>query len=115
MIHQQIHRVHRIRWIVHASASEDALDLPPAFTIRDSRSCRSLEGRGCVCAMMRARQIRRERRRLMARPVPLFTGRWADLTLEEPAAGCGEWSFDARPGRGWASVSPGRGDVAEEA
>ena len=27
----------------------------------------------------------------MARPVTLFTGQWADLTLEELARKCGEW------------------------
>ena len=30
----------------------------------------------------------------MARPVTLFTGQWADLTLEELAAKCGDWGFD---------------------
>ncbi len=30
----------------------------------------------------------------MGRPVTLFTGQWADLTLEELAAKCGEWEFD---------------------
>ena len=30
----------------------------------------------------------------MARPVTLFTGQWADLTLEELARKCGEWGFD---------------------
>ncbi len=30
----------------------------------------------------------------MARPVTLFTGQWADLTLRELAAKCGEWEFD---------------------
>ena len=30
----------------------------------------------------------------MARPVTLFTGQWADLTLEELARKCGEWEFD---------------------
>ena len=30
----------------------------------------------------------------MARPVTLFTGQWADLTLEQLAAKCGEWEFD---------------------
>ena len=30
----------------------------------------------------------------MARPVTLFTGQWADLTLEELAAKVGEWEFD---------------------
>ena len=30
----------------------------------------------------------------MARPVTLFTGQWADLSLEELAAKCGEWEFD---------------------
>src|SRR5262245_40166349 len=30
----------------------------------------------------------------MPRPVTLFTGQWADLTLEELAAKCGEWGFD---------------------
>ena len=30
----------------------------------------------------------------MARPVTLFTGQWADLTLEELASKCGEWGFD---------------------
>ena len=30
----------------------------------------------------------------MARPVTLFTGQWADLTLEEVAQKTGEWGFD---------------------
>jgi len=30
----------------------------------------------------------------MARPVTLFTGQWADLTLEELAAKCADWGFD---------------------
>ena len=30
----------------------------------------------------------------MARPVTLFTGQWADLTLEQLAAKVGEWEFD---------------------
>ena len=30
----------------------------------------------------------------MARPVTLFTGQWADLTLEELARKCGEWGFN---------------------
>src|SRR4051794_12422194 len=30
----------------------------------------------------------------MARPVTLFTGQWADLSLEQLAAKCGEWEFD---------------------
>jgi sugar phosphate isomerase/epimerase len=30
----------------------------------------------------------------MARPVTLFTGQWADLSLEVLAAKCGEWEFD---------------------
>jgi sugar phosphate isomerase/epimerase len=30
----------------------------------------------------------------MARPITLFTGQWADLTLEELAAKVGEWEFD---------------------
>jgi sugar phosphate isomerase/epimerase len=30
----------------------------------------------------------------MARPVTLFTGQWADLTLDELAAKAGEWGFD---------------------
>ena len=30
----------------------------------------------------------------MARPVTLFTGQWADLSLEELAAKVGEWEFD---------------------
>ena len=30
----------------------------------------------------------------MARPVTLFTGQWADLTLEDLAAKCGGWGFD---------------------
>jgi sugar phosphate isomerase/epimerase len=30
----------------------------------------------------------------MARPVTLFTGQWADLTLDELAAKCGAWGFD---------------------
>ncbi len=30
----------------------------------------------------------------MARPVTLFTGQWADLSLEELARKCGEWGFD---------------------
>ena len=30
----------------------------------------------------------------MARPVTLFTGQWADLTLAELAHKCGEWEFD---------------------
>ena len=34
----------------------------------------------------------------MSRPVTLFTGQWADLTLEELAEKCGGWGFD---GLGW--------------
>src|SRR3954470_15443885 len=30
----------------------------------------------------------------MARPVTLFTGQWADLTLDELAGKCAEWGFD---------------------
>jgi sugar phosphate isomerase/epimerase len=30
----------------------------------------------------------------MSRPVTLFTGQWADLSLEELARKCGEWGFD---------------------
>jgi sugar phosphate isomerase/epimerase len=30
----------------------------------------------------------------MSRPVTLFTGQWADLTLDELAAKCGGWGFD---------------------
>ena len=30
----------------------------------------------------------------MSRPVTLFTGQWADLTLEELAEKCGGWGFD---------------------
>src|ERR1044072_2871513 len=30
----------------------------------------------------------------MGRPVTLFTGQWADLTLEGLAGKCGEWGFD---------------------
>jgi sugar phosphate isomerase/epimerase len=30
----------------------------------------------------------------MARPVTLFTGQWADLSLQQLAAKCGEWEFD---------------------
>ena len=30
----------------------------------------------------------------MARPVTLFTGQWADLSLEDLAAKCGGWGFD---------------------
>ena len=30
----------------------------------------------------------------MARPVTLFTGQWADLSLEALAAKVGEWEFD---------------------
>ena len=30
----------------------------------------------------------------MTRPVTLFTGQWADLTLEELAEKCGVWGFD---------------------
>ena len=30
----------------------------------------------------------------MSRPVTLFTGQWADLTLEELAEKCGAWGFD---------------------
>ena len=30
----------------------------------------------------------------MARPVTLFTGQWADLSLDQLAAKCGEWEFD---------------------
>src|SRR5438034_5091537 len=30
----------------------------------------------------------------MARPITLFTGQWADLTLEELAAKTGSWGFD---------------------
>jgi sugar phosphate isomerase/epimerase len=30
----------------------------------------------------------------MSRPVTLFTGQWADLTLADLAARCGEWGFD---------------------
>ena len=30
----------------------------------------------------------------MSRPVTLFTGQWADLTLEDLAAKCGTWGFD---------------------
>src|SRR6201992_3276776 len=30
----------------------------------------------------------------MARPVTLFTGQWADLSLEDLAAKAGEWEFD---------------------
>ena len=30
----------------------------------------------------------------MSRPVTLFTGQWADLTLEELAEKCGVWGFD---------------------
>jgi len=30
----------------------------------------------------------------MARPVTLFTGQWADLTLEDLAAKCADWGFD---------------------
>src|SRR3954467_886249 len=30
----------------------------------------------------------------MARPVTLFTGQWADLSLEQLAAKVGEWEFD---------------------
>jgi sugar phosphate isomerase/epimerase len=30
----------------------------------------------------------------MSGPVTLFTGQWADLTLEELARPCGEWGFD---------------------
>jgi sugar phosphate isomerase/epimerase len=30
----------------------------------------------------------------MARPVTLFTGQWADLTLDDLAARCAEWGFD---------------------
>jgi sugar phosphate isomerase/epimerase len=30
----------------------------------------------------------------VARPVTLFTGQWADLSLEELAGKCGEWGFD---------------------
>src|SRR5215213_634668 len=36
----------------------------------------------------------RRRRNAMARPVTLFTGQWADLTLEDLAAKVGEWEFD---------------------
>ena len=30
----------------------------------------------------------------MGRPVTLFTGQWADLTLDELAGKCAEWGFD---------------------
>ena len=30
----------------------------------------------------------------MSRPVTLFTGQWADLTLADLAAKCGAWGFD---------------------
>ena len=30
----------------------------------------------------------------MARPVTLFTGQWADLSIDELAGKCGEWGFD---------------------
>ena len=30
----------------------------------------------------------------MARPVTLFTGQWADLTLEDVAKKVSEWGFD---------------------
>src|SRR3954454_11036675 len=30
----------------------------------------------------------------MGRPVTLFTGQWADLTLEELAGKCADWGFD---------------------
>ena len=32
----------------------------------------------------------------MSRPVTLFTGQWADLTLEELAERCGGWTRRAR-------------------
>src|SRR6201995_4783540 len=34
------------------------------------------------------------RSRAMSRPVTLFTGQWADLSLEDLAAKAGEWEFD---------------------
>ena len=30
----------------------------------------------------------------MSRPVTLFTGQWADLTLDDLAEKCGGWGFD---------------------
>ena len=30
----------------------------------------------------------------MARPVTLFTGQWADLSIDELAGKCAEWGFD---------------------
>src|SRR4030088_123193 len=32
--------------------------------------------------------------RAMPRPVTLFTGQWADLSLEDRAAGAASWGFD---------------------
>ena len=38
---------------------------------------------------------------VMARPVTLFTGQWADMPIAELAAKCGEWGFDGLELASW--------------
>src|SRR5699024_830928 len=50
----------------------------------------------------RARRPRRqEGRSLMARPITLFTGQWADLPFEEVARLAGEWGYDGLEIASW--------------
>src|SRR5690625_3238402 len=44
---------------------------------------------------------RQEGRSLMARPITLFTGQWADLPFEEVARLAGEWGYDGLEIASW--------------
>src|SRR3954468_10557234 len=59
-----------------------------------TRASRSRRRRSTTPPGSSLRSLGTRRRKDMARPVTLFTGQWADLTLEDLAAKVGEWEFD---------------------
>src|SRR4051794_35376864 len=59
-----------------------------------TRASRSRRRRSTTPPGSSLRSLGTRRRRDMARPVTLFTGQWADLSLEDLAAKVGEWEFD---------------------
>src|SRR3954465_1188279 len=59
-----------------------------------TRASRSRRRRSTTPPGSSLRSLGTRRRKGMARPVTLFTGQWADLSLEDLAAKVGEWEFD---------------------
>src|SRR3954465_13214549 len=59
-----------------------------------TRASRSRRRRSTTPPGSSLRSLGTRRRKDMARPVTLFTGQWADLSLEDLAAKVGEWEFD---------------------